>query len=103
MSENANEVKKEETTTEAKAEQQVAIPTLPEKEMDPQRKAMLLQELDAIGSLIGATWNKPIIAGDYRGQNRELKRTIPVNIFSDRMILIMQKRAEFIMQELGWF
>lgn len=104
MSENnKEEVKNEEVPVDSQEQQEVNIPVLPEKEMDPQRKVMLLQELNALGTLMNATWHKPEYGGDYRGQNKKLLKSIACNIFGDRMLLMMQKRAEFIMRELGWF
>lgn len=94
---------KEQEDKEVTTQDQVTIPTLPEKEIDPQRKVLLLQELNALGTLMNATWHKPEYKGDYRGQNKQLVRSISCNIFGDRMLLMMQKRAEFIMRELGWF
>jgi hypothetical protein len=70
--------------------------------MSPEERILLLQELNTLGTLMGATWNKPIYVGKNT-KNPEIQRSIPLNIFGEHQLIRMQKRAEAIMMKLQWF
>lgn len=69
--------------------------------MDPEERLLLLQELQSLGTLMSATWNKPIYVGKNT-KNPEIQRSIPLNIFSDQHLLIMKKRTDEVLKKLQW-
>lgn len=105
MAENNEEVSKENITPDNNEQQEMpTLQVLPESvpDMTPEERNILMQELQALGSLLGATWNKPVYIGKHSSKP-EVSRSIPLNIFSEPMLLRMQKRAEAVMIKLGWF